>query len=200
MTITSFHQLLTEVRRCTLCADHLPFAPRPIVQLHPAARILIVGQAPGNKAHQSGIPFNDASGDRLRAWMGVDRDCFYDEKKIAMLPMGFCFPGTNQSGDLPPRPECAPTWRHACLAALPQIQLTLIIGQYAQAWHLRAHPKASLTEHVKAWRTHWPQALPLPHPSPRNLRWFKQNPWFDEEILPTLRARIQFILSREFAT
>lgn len=193
----SLQSLLTEIRTCTLCAPHLPHEPRPIVQLHAAAKILIVGQAPGNKAHQSRIPFNDASGDRLRDWMGIDRASFYDEQKIAMLPMGFCFPGTGKSGDLAPRPECANAWRAQCLAHLSNIQLTLVIGQYAHAWHLGARHLPTLTDNVKAWRKFWPQMLPLPHPSPRNNLWLKKNAWFEQDILPTLKQHIHHILFEE---
>jgi len=186
--------LLKEVRACTLCKEHLPLGPRPVVQAHGDAKILIAGQAPGNKVHQSGIPFDDASGERLRDWLGIDRDIFYDPKRITLLPMGFCFPGTGKSGDLPPRKECAPQWREQLLAHLPNIELTLVIGQYAQAWHMPDTAKAGVTENVLAWKTHWPHMLPLPHPSPRNNIWLKQNPWFDEEVLPVLRSQVLKIL------
>lgn len=181
--------LLTEVRACAVCAQHLPLGPRPLVQAHTAARILIVGQAPGRKAHENGVPFSDASGNRLRDWLGITPEVFYDARKIALLPMGFCFPGTGRSGDLPPRPECAPQWRGALLGHLRHLQLTLVIGQYALAHHL-PQERASLTEVVRSWRTHWPQLLPLPHPSPRNQLWLKRNPWFERELLPALRARV----------
>ena len=184
--------LLTDVRRCTLCTEHLPLGPRPVFQLHPEARILIAGQAPGRKVHESGVPFADASGDRLRDWLGVASETFYDPRKLAILPMGFCFPGTGKSGDRPPRPECAVTWRAKLLAELRQIRLTLVIGQYALAWHL---PEAeSLTDAVLDWRAHWPAVLPLPHPSPRNNLWLKRNPWFGEELLPVLRERVREVL------
>lgn len=158
-----------------------------MLQCHGAARILIAGQAPGRKVHESGVPFRDASGDRLRAWLGVSPDVFYDERKVAILPMGFCFPGTGASGDLPPRPECAPAWRGELLGHLKKLQLTLVIGQYAQQHHL---PEAgsSVTEVVRSWRRHWPGIVPLPHPSPRNNRWLVQNPWFEAELLPALKA------------
>lgn len=185
----AFTALLADVRACTLCAG-LPLGPRPILQLDPRARILIAGQAPGKRAHESGTPFDDPSGDRLRDWMGITRETFYDATKIAILPMGFCYPGTGESGDLPPRPECAEAWRRKLLAQLPNLDLTLIIGQYALNWHVPEARSQTLTETVKNWRTHWPQILPLPHPSPRNNRWLKTNPWFEEEILPRLRARI----------
>jgi uracil-DNA glycosylase len=190
--------LLKDVRACTLCAQplaQLGLSPRPVLQVAAAARILIVGQAPGRKVHESGVPFDDASGERLREWMGVDRATFYDPEVVAILPMGFCYPGTGKSGDLPPRPECAPQWRAPLLAALPNIELTLVIGQYAMAWHLPDHAAQSLTETVKAWRTHWPNVLPLPHPSPRNNIWLKANPWFVQEVVPALQARVAAVLS-----
>jgi uracil-DNA glycosylase len=185
--------LLADVRACTLCAEHLPLGPRPVLQMHASARILVAGQAPGRKVHASGVPFDDASGERLRTWMGVSREQFYDATQIAILPMGFCYPGTGRSGDLPPRPECAPAWRAALMARLKKLQLTLIIGQYAQDWHLPAHD-GTLTDTVQAWREHWPHALPLPHPSPRNNGWLKRNPWFESEMLPVLRTRVAAVL------
>lgn len=187
--MSSISSLLEEVRACTLCAAHLPLGPRPVFQLNPSARILIAAQAPGRKVHQSGVPFDDASGDRLRGWLGISRETFYDPARIAILPMGFCFPGTGKSGDLPPRPECAPAWRAPLLSGLKHLELTLVIGRYATAFHL---PDAgdSLTEIVKAWRIHWPRAVPLPHPSPRNNLWLKRNPWFAEDLLPALKARV----------
>jgi uracil-DNA glycosylase len=186
--------ILREVRACTLCAASLPLGPKPIVQIDPAAKILIAGQAPGSKAHASGVPFDDASGERLREWMGIDKATFYDAKRIAILPMGFCYPGTGKSGDLPPRPECAITWRKKLLDTMPNIALTLVIGQYAQAWHLKDSPHATLTEMVAAWREYWPHVLPLPHPSPRNNIWLKRNQWFEADVLPPLQERIQDLL------
>jgi uracil-DNA glycosylase len=165
-----------------------------VLQVQSSARILIAGQAPGSKVHQSGIPFEDASGDRLRDWMGIDKATFYDASCVAILPMGFCYPGTGNSGDLLPRPECAPAWRTKLLACMPGVQLTLVIGQYAQSWHLRDVCKASLTETVMAWRDYWPVALPLPHPSPRNNIWLKRNAWFEEAIVPALRKRVRDLL------
>lgn len=191
-TLTS---LLTEVRACTLCAKQLPLGPRPVLQMLGSARILIAGQAPGRKVHVSGIPFDDASGERLRAWLGVSRAVFYDPKQIALLPMGFCYPGTGKSGDLPPRPECAATWRKPLLARLKHLQLTLVIGQYAQAWHL-PDENGSLTEIVQGWKKHWPHIVPLPHPSPRNNIWLKRNPWFEKKLLPALRDRVSVALQR----
>ena len=188
-------KLLSQVRACTLCAEHLPLAPRPILQWHPQARILIAGQAPGRKAHDSGTPFEDASGDRLRQWMGVQRTVFYDPQQIAILPMGFCYPGTGKSGDLPPRPECAPAWREQLLGQLQQVQLILVIGKYAQNYHLDAD-QASLTELVQAWRDFWPKMVPLPHPSPRNNIWLRKNPWFESELIPELQSKIAVILRK----
>ena len=191
--MTPLTTLLQDVRACAVCAAHLPLGPRPIVQMHASARILIVGQATGRKVHDTGIPFNDASGNRLRTWLGMSADVFYDPSLVALLPMGFCFPGTGKSGDLPPRPECAPTWRAALLAHLHQVELTLVIGQYAQAYHLPDAP-GSLTDTVLAWRAHWPWVVPLPHPSPRNNLWLKRNPWFEVAVLPALRERVQAVL------
>ena len=191
----SLTSLLTDVRVCTLCAAQLPLGPRPVLQLHPSARILIAGQAPGSKVHASGVPFDDASGERLRAWLGITREVFYDARKIAILPMGFCFPGTGKSGDLPPRPECAPTWRSLLLAQLKKVELTLVIGQYAQAYHFPDSAQ-SVTELVQAWRQHWPHSLPLPHPSPRNNLWLKRNPWFEQELIPVLQSRVAQVLAQ----
>ncbi len=191
--MASFASLLRDVRRCTICSDHLPLGPRPILQLHPDARILVAGQAPGRKVHESGVPFADASGDRLREWLGLSSEAFYDPRRVAILPMGFCFPGTGKAGDRPPRPECALEWRDRLLRHLKGLKLTLVIGQYAQAYHL---PEAgeSVTSVVESWRTHWPRVVPLPHPSPRNNIWLKRNPWFEKELLPRLRTRVARVL------
>ena len=188
------HLLLKEVRACTLCSAHLPQGPRPVVQVDCKARILIAGQAPGSKVHASGVPFDDASGDRLRQWLGLPRETFYDAQQLAILPMGFCYPGTGRSGDLPPRRECAPQWRARLLQAMPHIELTLVIGQYAMDWHLPDKKAQSLTDTVRAWREHWPALLPMPHPSPRNNIWLKANPWFEAEVVPALQARLSSIL------
>jgi uracil-DNA glycosylase len=193
MTRRKLEPLLRDIRACTLCAPHLPQPPRPVLQAHPAARILIASQAPGKKAARSGIPFDDASGDRLRLWMDIDRDTFHDPALIAIVPMGFCFPGAGASGDLPPRPECAPAWRRQLLALLPNIRLALVIGQYALAWRLGRGPRVEVTPTVRAWRDHWPEILPLPHPSPRNNLWLRRNPWFDEEVIPALRERVRLL-------
>jgi len=187
--------LLEDVRACTLCAEHLPHGPRPVVQAEAEARLLIAGQAPGRAVHESGVPFDDPSGDRLRAWMGVDRETFYDPSRVAVLPMGFCYPGSGASGDLPPRAECAPAWRDAVLERLEGVELTLVLGRYALDWHLGA-AGATVTETVRRWREWWPRALPLPHPSPRNNRWLAQNPWFQEEVVPALRDRVAEVLRR----
>jgi uracil-DNA glycosylase len=190
----SFEDTVAAARACDICKAHLPLGPRPVFQIAQTARILIVGQAPGRRVHATGITFNDPSGDRLRSWMGIDRGVFYDAEKIAILPMGFCYPGTAKSGDLPPRPECARHWRQPLLDFLPHIALTLAIGQYAHAWHLGKRQKGSLTDTVKNWREYWPDILALPHPSPRNNMWLRRNPWFEEEILPVLRGRVARLL------
>lgn len=191
----SFSSLLAEVRACTICAAHLPLGPRPVVQLDPSARILIAGQAPGRKVHESGIPFDDASGNRLREWMGITREVFYDPKQIAIIPMGFCFPGTGKSGDLPPRPECAPAWREPLLEQLNRLEMTLVLGMYAQDYHFGTK-RPKLTELVKSWREYWPELVPLPHPSPRNNIWLRRNPWFEEEVIPALRERVSGLLAQ----
>lgn len=189
----SFASLVAEVRACTICAASLPHGVRPVLQMDPQARILIASQAPGRKVHETGVPFDDASGDRLRRWTGVTREVFYDSGKIAILPMGFCYPGTSKSGDLPPRPECAFTWRERLLGHLGQFGMMLVVGQYAQAYHMNEE-RSSLTEKVRNWRSYWPRVVPLPHPSPRNNIWLGQNPWFEAEVVPTLQKRVHEIL------
>ncbi len=189
----NYQNLVEEVKRCTLCASNLPLGPRPVFQIHPDARILVVGQAPGKAVHDTGIPFNDPSGDRLRDWLGVDKKDFYNPKKFAILPMGFCYPGTGKTGDLPPRKECAEKWRNQLLEIIPNIEITLAIGQYAIDWHLRKKKKKNLTETVKAWKEYWPEYLPMPHPSPRNNIWLKRNSWFEEDVLPELKNIINRI-------
>lgn len=186
--------LLQQIRACRCCAAHLPHPPRPVVRAGERARLLIVGQAPGRIVHETGIPWNDASGDRLREWLALPRDVFYDEQRIAIVPTAFCYPGKGRSGDLPPRPECAPLWHAPLLAAMPEVELTLLIGRYAQQTYLHANAKATLTETVAAWRGYLPRYFPLPHPSPRNRAWFKSNPWFAQQVLPALRQRIASIL------
>lgn len=190
----SLDHLLREVRSCPLCKGHLPFEPRPVLRAKASARILIVGQAPGTKVHASGIPWNDASGERLRLWMGVDSDTFYDESRIAIIPMGFCYPGKGKSGDLPPRPECAPQWHEALLAHLKELRLILLIGQYAHAYYLGKRRRANLTETVQAFADYGPLYLPLVHPSPRNQLWLKKNPFFEQMLVPHLRNRVQELL------
>ena len=195
MNNSIFSGVLREVRSCNLCIKHLPHGVRPVVQLDPNAKILIAGQAPGSKVHKTGIPFDDPSGERLRGWMGVDKELFYDATKIAILPMGFCYPGTGKSGDLPPRKECAQQWRNKLLELMPNIKLTLVIGKYTIRWHLPNAGNESLTNTVKSWKTHWPSKLPLPHPSPRNNIWLKKNAWFETEIIPVLQKQIKSICS-----
>jgi len=189
-TYASLDELLAAVRSCRACSRHLPLGPRPVVQAHAAARILIVGQSPGLRVHTTGIPWDDPSGERLREWMGVDKNTFYDASRIAIIPMGYCYPGRAKSGDMAPRSECAELWLDRLLANLPDIQLTLLIGQYAQRHFLRSRRKRSLTATTRAWRDYSPQYFPLPHPSPRNQPWFKCHPWFDRQLVPALRARI----------
>jgi len=179
--------LLDEIRRCRVCAAHLPFGPRPVLRASAGARLLIVGQAPGRRVHETGIPWNDPSGDRLRLWLGLDRAAFYDESRIAIVPMGFCYPGKGQGGDLPPRAECAPLWHARLIGQLPALRLALLIGQYAQAFYLGKDRARSLTETVRRGEAYLPRFLPLPHPSPRNMRWLIRNPWFEAESVPRLR-------------
>lgn len=191
----SLDPLLAEIRSCRLCTD-LPLGPRPILQAGRAARILIVGQAPGRITHAKGRPFDDPSGERLRHWLGVNRDTFYDPARFSIIPMGFCFPGTGTGGDLPPRPECAAAWRARLLAALGPISLTLVLGEFAQRWYFPTSRRLKLAERVALWRESWPQLVPMPHPSPRNQRWFKDHPWFEAELVPALRHEIRRILAQ----
>jgi uracil-DNA glycosylase family 4 len=196
-----------EIAQCRICrdmpargmADRLPHEPRPVVVLSSKARVMIAGQAPGLKVHESGLPFNDASGDRLRQWLEVDREAFYDRDRFVIVPMGFCFPSYDAKGsDLPPRRECAPFWRQRVVAAMPQVELVLAVGQYAQAWHMGKAKSETMTETVRAWRLSLfsntaPAVLPLPHPSWRNTGWIRRNPWFEEELLPMLRERLKHL-------
>jgi len=187
--------VLAAARACRVCAAHLPHGPRPVLRAAASAPLLIVGQAPGSKVHATGIPWNDPSGDRLRDWLALDRETFYDESRIAIVPMGFCYPGrAARGGDLPPRPECAPLWHPPLRAALSRVRLTLLVGQYAQAHYLGKRRRPSLTETVRAWADYGPAFLPLPHPSWRNTAWLKKNPWFEAELLPVLRARVRKLL------
>ena len=193
MSRATFNQLLTDVRACRLCEAALPLGPNPVLRASATARILIIGQAPGTRVHETGIPWNDPSGERLRDWMQIDREQFYDESQIAIMPMGFCYPGKGKSGDLPPRSECAAQWHDKLLAEMPAIKLTLLIGKYAQNHYLGSQ-RQTLAETVSRWRDHPPGLFPLPHPSPRNLRWFRNHPWFENEVLPAFRSRLMEIL------
>jgi len=188
-----FSEMIHSIEKCQICKADLVHKPRPIFQLHQNARILIAGQAPGKKAHESGVPFDDPSGDRLREWMGISKEFFYDKTRIAILPMGFCYPGGNKSGDLSPRKECAKEWRDDVLARLPNVELTLVIGAYAMKWHLGNSMKKNLTETIKAWKIFMPTVMPLPHPSPRNNIWLSKNRWFEQEVLANLREIIKTV-------
>lgn len=187
--------LLSEIRACQVCAANLPHGPRPVVQAGEQARLLIVGQAPGRRVHETGIPWNDPSGNRLRDWLNVSSDVFYDEQRVAIVPTAFCYPGKGKSGDLPPRAECAPLWHAPLLAALPNVELTLLIGRYAQEFFLKDNCKTTLTETVAAYEEYLPNYFPLPHPSPRNQSWWKNNRWFENAVLPALRERLNLILA-----
>jgi len=189
----NLQQLLNEVAACRLCESALPLGPRPVLRVAPEARILIIGQAPGLKVHNSGLPWDDPSGDRLRGWLNIDREQFYRDARLGILPMGFCYPGKGKSGDLPPRPECAPTWHERLLRQMRQIEVVLLIGRYAQKRYAGDDEK-NLTERVRNQSLDG-RFISLPHPSPRNIRWFKQNPWFDEQLLPSFQRRIHPLLS-----
>ncbi|MCE7597218.1 uracil-DNA glycosylase family protein [Vibrio fluvialis] len=186
--------LLREIRHCRACEPALPLGANPVIQAHEDARILIIGQAPGIRVHESSIPWNDPSGDRLRQWLNVDKKTFYDPKQIAIMPMGLCYPGKGRSGDLPPRKECAPLWHQKVLAQLPNIEMTLLIGQYAQTYYLPDKP-ATLTETVRQWHRWAPRYIPLPHPSPRNTLWLKKNPWFEEDVVTYIRQHFHHQLA-----
>ncbi|MGI9513309.1 MAG: uracil-DNA glycosylase family protein [Anderseniella sp.] len=199
--------LATRIRKCRVCRDTpksgkqpLPHEPRPVLQVSSAARIMIAGQAPGTRVHASGKPFTDPSGDRLRDWMGIGEDVFYDPEKLAIVPMGFCFPGLDAKGsDLPPRTECAPLWREDLMQVMPQVALVLAIGMYAQNWHMAKQRKSTLTETVRNWRQYHVMkpvsVIPMPHPSWRNTGWLKKNPWFEAELLPVLKADVKALVS-----
>lgn len=194
---THIDRTLADIRACRICAAHLPHSVRPVVQAAASSRLLIVSQAPGRKVHETGIPFNDPSGKRLREWMGIDRDTFYDPRAVAIVPMGFCFPGTGKSGDLPPRPECAPQWHPLLMPLLSKVQLTLVIGMYAQKGMLGERRQRTLTDTVAHWREFIDDGLlPLPHPSPRNQMWLRRNPWFEAELIPELQRRVARVLTR----
>jgi len=191
----SFEVLLARARACRVCAKHLPLGPNPVFRLAESARLLIVGQAPGTKVHASGIPWNDPSGDRLREWLALDRDAFYDMANVAILPTGLCYPGRlPQGGDAPPRPECAPLWHAPLRAHLRNVRLTLLVGAYAQAHYLGARRGASVAETVRNFRGYFPEFLPLPHPSWRTLAWAKRHPWFERKVIPELRRRVRALI------
>ena len=182
-----------EARACRFCEKHLPQAPKPIFRVGKAARLLIVGQAPGRRVHETGIPWNDPSGEVLREWLALDREAFYDTSRIAIVPVGLCYPGTVDGADLPPCRECAPLWQPRFRAALPEIRLTLLVGAYAQAFYLRGRRKKTLADTVRAWRDYLPEFFPLPHPSWRNIGWLARNPWFAKDVLPALRRRVRTV-------
>lgn len=187
-------RLLSEIRGCQVCKSHLPLGPRPVVAAHPNARIVIIGQAPGTKVHETGIPWDDPSGRQLRKWLNISDSVFYDESKIALMPMGFCYPGRGKGGDLPPRSECAPLWHHALLTGMPSLELIILIGTYSQHYYLGKKAKGTLTETVKRHQDFLPKYFPLPHPSPRNRFWQSKNPWFGKEVVPVLQKRVAGIL------
>ena len=191
----SLKRMLREVRACRICEAELPLGPRPVVQVGSTARLLIIGQAPGSKVHQSGIPWNDASGNRLRDWLKLDHSVFYDAARVAILPMGFCYSGAAENGgDKPPRPQCAPRWHERLIQHLPDLQLTLLVGQYAHRHYLNAGRKAPMTETVQAFSQHGPQFFPLPHPSWRSVIWMRKHPWFEEAVIPELRKAVRKLI------
>jgi uracil-DNA glycosylase len=196
MMLENFETLLKEVHACKKCESLLPLEPNPVLQFHPNAKILIAGQAPGLKAHIAKKPFDDASGERLRTWLKLDKDIFYDAQKVAILPMGFCFPGSGKLGDLAPRPECAQHWRARLMAQLPNIALTIVIGQYAYQYYY-PNAKGTLTDAVKSWRLDWPHQIVLPHPSPRNNIWLKRNTWLSTDVLPVLQEGVKSLMTVE---
>ncbi|MCW5514798.1 uracil-DNA glycosylase family protein [Muriicola sp. Z0-33] len=187
-------KLLKEIEKCEVCSAHLPLGPRPVVTAHPDARIVIIGQAPGTKVHNTGVPWDDPSGRQLRKWLGITDETFYDPSKIALMPMGFCYPGKGKSGDLPPRRECAPLWHNALLEKMPQLRLTLVIGMYAQKYYLKGQIKKNLTATVRAYQEYSPEYFPLPHPSPRNRFWLSKHPWFEKEVVPKVQQKIAELL------
>lgn len=191
--MSDYQTLKQNVLNCSLCQDCLPLPARPVLQWHPDAKILITGQAPGRLAHERGLPFDDPSGNRLRDWLGLSREEFYNEHLVALVPMAFCYPGTGKSGDLPPPKACEQAWRAKILQQLPKVELTLLLGQYAHKSYFGAS-SVSLTERVKRWQETWPDVLPLPHPSPRNNLWLKRNPWFEKELIPALQIRMKEIM------
>lgn len=187
-------KLLAEIRNCEVCKAHLPLGPRPIVTAHSEARVIIIGQAPGTKVHETGVPWDDPSGKQLRKWLGVTDEEFYDEKKFALVPMGFCYPGKGKGGDLPPRTECAPLWHQQLWNQMPNLELIILIGTYAQKYYLKEEMKKNLTETVKAYQNYLPKYFPLPHPSPRNRFWLRKNAWFEKEVVPAFQNTIEKVL------
>ena len=189
-------KLLSEIRACEVCKAHLPLGPRPIVVAHSSAKIIIIGQAPGTKVHETGVPWDDPSGRQLRKWLGISDEVFYDESKIALVPMGFCYPGKGKGGDLPPRAECAPLWHQQLWDAMPHLELIFLIGTYAQNFYLKGEMEKNLTETVKAYQKYLPKYFPLPHPSPRNRFWLTRNPWFDIDVVKELQNKVKDCLER----
>ena len=194
ISMSALDALLERVRECRICAAHLPLGPRPVLVCRSTARLLVVGQAPGTRVHRTGIPWNDPSGDRLRQWMGLSREQFYGHPAMAIMPMGFCYPGKGKSGDLPPRKECAEEWHESLLALMPDIELTLVIGQYSQAHYFPGERQQGVTERVRRWAEYLPDYFPLPHPSPRNNLWLRKNPWFENETVPALSRRVKQLM------
>jgi uracil-DNA glycosylase len=195
MSERSLASLLREIRACRRCEGHLPLGPRPVLRAKASARLLIIGQAPGTKVHESGIPWNDRSGERLRDWLRLDPETFYDDSRIAIVPMAFCYPGVDANGgDRPPRKECAPLWHARVMQRLPKLEMTLLVGSYAQRYYLGDRGRGTMTDVVRAWRDFSPRFIPLPHPSWRNTAWLRRNPWFESDLLPDLRERVDALL------
>ncbi len=189
------NQTIQDINSCTICADYLPLGPKPIFSIHPSAKISIIGQAPGRLAHESGIPWNDPSGDRLRQWLNIDKETFYDPSIFAIIPMAFCYPGKGKTGDLPPRKECAPQWHKIAWDLMPNIQLNLVIGSYAQKHYLGKNGKKTLTANVESFEEFLPHYFPMPHPSPLNGRWLRRNQWYEKEVIPVLREKVADIIN-----
>jgi len=190
-------QLISDIKSCEVCKSNLPLGPRPVIAAHPDARIAIIGQAPGTKVHASGVPWDDASGKQLRKWLNISDSLFYDETKIAIVPMGFCYPGKGKTGDLPPRKECAPLWHEPLFKAMPKLEFMLLIGQYAQQYYLKTNAERNLTETVRVYHQYLPKFFPLPHPSPRNRFWITKNPWFEKDVIPVLQQTVKEVLENQ---